>query len=305
MKKIIGKLLRKILPYKIYKLIANGFILVPRYYKTFIQDTEKYMDISMQNDDQKDILLMRKYGHIIDKGLHRKDAEPGHSKNIYYLLKQTIDKLSQNSIKKDPTYLWAKDKLCLYEQLQKNPEAFTPLHGEPLIPIVDYNTLFSLIKQRRSNRDFEKKIVTEETIIKLKTVVNWAASSCNKQPIKLFVTNNPQIAQECLKQCKGGTGFGDFIPSFWVFTANCRGYVWPSEANLPFIDTSLGAQNVFLAATTLGLSGTILSWAQKDEDEEKRLRNILNIPSDYQIIFCSVLGYAQTTFSTPNRKNVN
>ena len=107
MKKIIGKLLRKILPYKIYKLIANGFILVPRYYKTFIQDTEKYMDISMQNDDQKDILLMRKYGHIIDKGLHRKDAEPGHSKNIYYLLKQTIDKLSQNSIKKDPTYLWA------------------------------------------------------------------------------------------------------------------------------------------------------------------------------------------------------
>ena len=93
MKKIIGKLLRKILPYKIYKLIANGFILVPRYYKTFIQDTEKYMDISMQNDDQKDILLMRKYGHIIDKGLHRKDAEPGHILFTQTNNRQTISKL--------------------------------------------------------------------------------------------------------------------------------------------------------------------------------------------------------------------
>ena len=66
MKKIIGNLLRKILPFKIYKLVANGFIIVPRYYNTIIQDTEKYMDMSLQNDDTKDIMLMRKYGHIID-----------------------------------------------------------------------------------------------------------------------------------------------------------------------------------------------------------------------------------------------
>ena len=36
---------------------------------------------------------------------------------------------------------------------------------------------------------------------------------------------------------------------------------------LPFVDVSLGAQNIFLAAETFGLSGTILSWAQKNIQE--------------------------------------
>jgi nitroreductase len=263
------------------------------------------MDISLQDNYEKDVMLMRKYAHIIDKGLHRENAEPGHSQSTYNLLKRIVEKLSNYPIKDDPTYLWATEKLRLYEQLQNDPNHFASLHGESLFPSIDYKMLFELIKQRRSNRDFEVKNVTEEVILQLKDVVNWAANSCNKQPIRLFVTNNPQIAKECLKQCKGGTGFGDFIPSFWVFTANCRGYVWPSEANLPFIDTSLGAQNVFLAATTLGLSGTILSWAQKDNYEENKLRTILNIPSDYQIIFCSVIGYAKSTFLTPNRKKID
>lgn len=82
-------------------------------------------------------------------------------------------------------------------------------------------------------------------MLKLKETVNWASSSCNKQSIRIFATNDPTLAGQCLKCCKGGTGFSTFIPSFWVFTANVRGYVWPTEMYLPSIDTSLGAQNVF------------------------------------------------------------
>lgn len=304
-KKACGRLIRGLFPRKWYKLIANGCMIVPKYYKTIIGDAESYFDLAAEEHVNKDIMLMRKYGHILDKGLHRRDIAPGHSRNYYVLLKDLVDKLSSSEFASDPTYLWACEKLSKYESLQENPEKFLPLESELRESNISYDELFALIKSRRSNRFFLEKEVSDDVINKLKETVNWAANSCNKQPIRLFVANKPDLAKECLTCCKGGTGFSDYIPSFWVFAANVRGYVWPSEIYLPAIDTSLGAQNVFLAAHTLGISGTILSWGQKDAAEESKLRALLNIPQDYTIVFCAVMGYPEYGYVTPERKNVN
>lgn len=303
-KKEIGKLLKKIFPSKYYRLIANGFIIIPAYYKGIIEDTEKHLGYALNESDETEMLLLRKYAHIIDKGLHRQDAEPGHSKEYYRLLKQQLQKLSSTAYVQDPTYVWAQEKMKDYEILQSDPQHFHPLKDSTRIPFIDYPTLLSLIKQRRSNRDFSTQIVSDESIYKLKATVNWAASSCNKQPLRLFVANDPILAGQCLACCKGGTGFSAHIPSFWVFTADSRGYVWPSEMFLPSVDTSLGAQNLFLAAQTLGITGTILSWAQKSKEEELKLRTLLNIPREYIIVFCAVLGYASHNYLPPQRKNI-
>ncbi len=302
MKKFIGKTLRRLLPLKYYKLVANGCIIVPAYYKQIINDTEHYMNCSLEESIDKDMLLLRKYAHIIDKGLHRKDAEPGHSMEIYHLLKSTLEKLSHTEYVNDPTYKWAQDRLDKYEQLQQIPEKFTPLGTDIVSSSIDYDSLFQLIKERRSCREFKVQPVSEDIILKLKEVVNWAPSSCNKQPIKLFTTNDADLSRKCLACCKGGTGFGEYIPSFWVFAANCRGYVYPTEMFLPTLDTSLGAQNVLLAAQTLGISGTMLTWAQKDDNDDKILRDFLNIPNEYQIVCCAVMGYPKYFALTPIRK---
>lgn len=302
-KKSIGSLLRKILSERIYSLVANGFIIVPSFYKSIIKDADKYFRYSLKESPEKDVLLMRKYAHIIDKGLHRKDVSPGHSMVYYQLLKETLNKLSVTPYKDDPTYKWAQSKIKLYESLQQSPETFTPLEGlNPSVQAVDYEDFVKLVQSRRSNRFFLEKKITDDVAFKLVSVSNWASSSCNKQPVKLFYTLNPELASECLKCCKGGTGFSPFIPSFWVFAADSRGYVWPSEMMLPYIDVSLGAQNVYLAAQTLGITGTVLSWAQKSEEEDTQLRKLLSIPDEYVIVFCSVMGYASSTYMTPVRK---
>lgn len=304
LKKKIGKILSKTIPTKWYRIVANGFIIVPSYYKGIIEDTEKNVGYALENSSQKDMLLLRKYAHIIDKGLHRMDAEPGHSTEYHKLLKLLVEKLSTTSLENDPTFRWAQEKLKSYEELQKQPQTFEPLQTSPTEPAVSFDTLFALIKQRRSNRHFQHTELSDKVIEKLSTTVNWAANSCNKQPIRLFVTADPKQASKCLKCCKGGTGFSDFIPSFWVFTTDSRGFVWPSEMYLPMIDCSLGAQNVFLAAQTLNITGTILSWAQKSNKEETDLRMLLNIPKEYIIVFCAVMGYASHHFLTPERKNI-
>lgn len=303
MKKIIGKFLRKILPSKIYKLVANGWIVVPKYYEALIDDAELYMNLSLEDSIKKDILLLRKYAHIIDKGLHREDAEPGHSNSIYIELKSLVDKISQTDYADDPSYIWAKDRLHNYEILQNDCARFVHLRGDvPPIPPYSYDVLFEIIKQRRSCRDFEEKNLEVLAINKICAAADWASSSCNKQPLKIFITNNPSLAAECLKCCKGGTGFSNFIPSFWVVTANCRGYVWPTEIMLPTLDGSLGLQNMLLIAHTLGISGTILTWAQKSLQDDAKLRKLLLIPEDYIIICCAVMGYPKSYFKVPSRK---
>lgn len=300
----IGKIIRKFLPYKIYKLVANGFMIVPRYYKDAVDELEKYFDLSLGEDIQKDLMRMRKMGHIIDKGLHRKDVTPGHSQVYYHDLKDLVGRLKVTEYADDPTVLWAEEKLAAYESLQEHPQDFKPLCQDVVKSQLSFNQISQLIRERRSNRSFTDKPVTDEIIEKLKDVANWAASSCNKQPIRIFVANDPGVSRECLKCCAGGTGFGENIPSFWCFTANVRGYVWPSEMYLPYVDTSLGAQNVFLAAQTLGIQGTILSWGQHTEEDDKHLRMLLNIPEDYVIIFCAVMGYAEYGYVAPSRKTV-
>lgn len=266
-----GKFLKKLLPWKYYKLVANGFIVIPAYYRTIIADAEKHFDLSQKDSDEKELLLMRKYAHILDKGLHRADASPGHSKNYYSLLSKSISRLENTKYKNDLTLIWAKSKLLAYEQLQSGV-GFEPLHGEPVVSPVSIDEFSQLVKQRRSNRSFTEKEVSLKNIEHLKSLANWASSSCNKQPIEIYVTNNPQKASLCLKCCKGGTGFSEHIPSFWAFSCDILGYVWPSEIFLPVIDTCLGIQNVMLGATSLGMSGTLLSWAQKSTEEESQLK---------------------------------
>nr|MBD5376406.1 nitroreductase family protein [Bacteroides sp.] len=302
-KKAFGIILKKIVPFRVYKLICNGAILVPSYYKTIINDAERNFDMALGDSDEKEILLMRKYGHILDKGLHRKDASPGHSGRYYHLLKQSVNHLIKTKYANDPTVLWAIKKLEAYEKLQSG-NGFEPLCGQKPEHVISFNEFKDLVEARRSNRDFSDKPVLQEDMNKLIRLANWASSSCNKQPIFIHATNNPDLASKCLKCCKGGTGFSNHIPSFWAFSADVLGYVWPSEIYLPVVDTCLGVQNVMLGATTLGISGTLLSWAQKSSEEEAELRKLLNIPTHHQIVLCAVMGYANSEFEVPARKEI-
>lgn len=304
MKKQIGRILRRLMPLSVYKLIANGFIIVPKYYKSALSDLENFHTMALQDSDEKNVMLMRKFGHILDKALHRKDAKPGHSKEVYEDLKNLLESLSHTCYSEDPTYKWAVERIVKYEQLQHAPERFEPFRAECPEVNISYDELLTLIKQRRTCREFKPESISPEEVKKLVEVVNWAASSCNKQPIHLFYTTDQDKAKEAIRCCKGGTAFGDEIPSFWVFTANSMAYVWPSEMYLPTLDVSLGAQNLFLAAHTLGISGCILSWAQKSKEEEFTLRKLLDIPEEYVICFCAVLGKPKKTFCTPARKSV-
>lgn len=303
---MIKKIILKLVGRKKIEFFRSKPFFVHGKYRSIIKDLEKYSNIIEKNygtDPDLSLLLVRKFGHILDKGLHRDNVEKGHSKSIADELAKNIV-IAEQAYPDDATLVWAKEKLTIYYELQLKG-SIAPLREEQKALNVSFDDFESLIKHRRSNRLFETKTVEQELLEKLASTVNWASSSCNKQPIQLYATANPELAKACLQCCKGGTGFGEFIPAFVSFTADMRGYYLPDEAYLPAIDVSLGAQNYVLAAETLGLSVTILSWALKDINDESQLRNKLSIPESSQIIFNIVLGYPTRTYITPVRKNIN
>lgn len=306
---MIKKIILKLFGRERIEFLRSKPFLVHGKYKKIIDELEGYSKIIRKDygkNPELSILLARKFAHIIDKGLHRKDVTKGHSKSIAIELEKNLKIIEDNGTESDlldESVLWAKEKLNLYNELQDFGE-INELMEVVSKPAIQFESFFELLKARRSNRQFLEKTVEDEILRKLAETVNWASSSCNKQPIKLFATTNPELAKKCLLQCKGGTGFGDFIPVFVSFTADMRGYYLPDEAYLPEIDSSLGAQNFFVSATLFNLSVTGLSWALKEENEEKKLRDILQIPAHFKIIFNTVIGYAEKEYIQPKRKSI-
>ena len=166
----------------------------------------------------------------------------------------------------------------------------------------EYDQLLASIKARRSVRFYEAKNVTRDTVEKVVNVINWSPNSCNKQTAKVFVASNPSLVESCLLTCKGATGFSEFIPIFLCFCSDLRSYILPAEMLLPSIDVSLGVQNCCLVAHSLGLSITLLSWAQHTKQDDRRLRSLLGIPDYYQIIVNGTMGYPEYILETPGRK---
>jgi hypothetical protein len=307
MKKLLKGFVLRFIPRKKLRIILNKPLLVPSYYKRIIDPVEHIIDYQQNApdscEDEHILQLIRKYAHILDKGLHRTDLESGHSREIYIELKNLLNVLEDRKFVNDPTYEWAIEKIKTYELLQE---------GNPLDPLeekkredhepVNFDLLFRHMRERRSNRYFLDIPVTQPILKKIVEPVNWAPTSCNKQPVKIFATINPGLTIQCTKQCKGATGFSNYIPGFLSFCADLRGYSMPSEIFLPYIDCSLGAQNVFLAAHSIGLSTSVLSWAQSSPEEETALRSLLSIPEHYAIIFNAVIGYASRNACPPVRK---
>ena len=281
---------------------GGRFPLEPQY-KEFIDRVELVRTLQQQggHDEESRAQQLRKAAHIIDKGLQRDDWEPGHSTKWYRVAKELDGQIESAVLVADPSIRWARRKITEYEVGQETKSVsrqhFTVDAG------CDYEQLLQTIRARRSVRFYREQPVSEETIEKIASVVTWASNSCNKQTAKVFVANSPDLVKACLGTCKGATCFSDYVPTFLCFCSDMRSYWLPQEMLLPNIDVSLGIQNCALVAHSLGLSMTLLTWAQHTAEDDARLRSLLGIPEYYRIIVNGALGYPEYYPDPPLRKD--
>jgi nitroreductase len=191
---------------------------------------------------------------------------------------------------------------------------------------MDYSSLLSLAKKRRSIRRFKKDHVPKESIEKILEVARWAPSGFNLQPWEFIVIEKESLRKNIVKittefwrqsaemerarpenkgrswKLKGmNNEKGDYTdaPVYIIVCGDPR-----TKAGLPMgvqcdqhrqetIYTS-GLANTFLymtlAATTLGLASQWYSAVQTPY-ASCMIKDLLNIPMEFDIYDMLVLGY--------------
>ncbi|MBE6829192.1 MAG: hypothetical protein E7519_03160 [Ruminococcaceae bacterium] len=171
--------------------------------------------------------------------------------------------------------------------------AFAP---EKVTPEITQD-FFTVLKDRRSVREFTKERVPDELIDKILEAGLWAAHSCNLQSIRYLVIreeNAPGLFKG--SDIPGGPVHLVVLQDQRVYRANP---FMPERNHL--LDAGAAAQNMALAAHAVGLEGV---WLTFDDTIIKRLRDYFHIPEDIRIVTYVDVGFGDQTPYPPLRSEV-
>jgi nitroreductase len=150
------------------------------------------------------------------------------------------------------------------------------------------------ILSRRSVRRFQQKAIPKEVLNKILEAGRQAPSAANRQPWRLIIVTDDNFKKQLSKGL-----FNRFIknaPLTIVGCANTRAFLTGKWA---VIDTSIALENIVLAAWTQGIGSCWIG-----DFKEKKVRQLLNIPSDWTIVALLALGYPAEKPKQPRKKSL-
>ncbi len=284
-------------------LIGRGWREIPRVVCDEWMLCRRMLRDAWEYRSDPDVILcgLRTAAHMVDKGLQVDECERGRGKSPYAAAKELHRLIEHSEVSSDASYGWATEVISQYEEFQGGGQQRFPKHASLRDDEVTRETLLQIIKTRRSVRHFSDEPIAEETLRAFADVANWAPSSCNRQPIRLFITQEAKTVRRCLNQCAGATCLGT-TPCFVAVSGDRRPYT-PRDRHLPYVDVALGLQNMLLLAHAYGIEGTILNWMHATNEQDRQLRCILGIPQYYEIVVALILGYPARGAPPPARKD--
>lgn len=166
-----------------------------------------------------------------------------------------------------------------------------------------------LVKNRQSDRAYDSsKPVEQEKLDYIFETVRLAPSACNAQPWKFVVVTDPELKKQTAAAIADKTlGMNHFafqapviiiiIEENANFTSRAGGFV--KQKHFPDIDLGIAAAHITLAAAEQGLGSCIVGWF-----DEKKMREVLGIPSSKRPILAITLGYSSQTNREKKRKDL-
>jgi nitroreductase len=167
----------------------------------------------------------------------------------------------------------------------------------------------SIIKERRSVRNFENKTISDELLNKVLESIQWAPSWANTQCWEIVVVNDQNTKEKLQKTISPKNPATRAITSAPVVLAVCgklkiSGY-YKDQAVTKLgdwfmFDLGLATQNLCLAAHHLGLGTVIVGSFDHD-----KATSILNIPDGYDLVVLIPMGYPAKISGAPKRKDIS
>ncbi|MDR1516805.1 MAG: nitroreductase family protein [Dysgonamonadaceae bacterium] len=165
-----------------------------------------------------------------------------------------------------------------------------------------------LVSGRQSDRSFDPcHPVEKEKIERIVEAVRLAPSACNSQPWHLIVVDEPElknkVADTTSSRVLGMNHFTKQAPVHIVlveekvnFSSGVGG--WIKKKDYAQLDLGIAAAHIALAAHAEGLGSCIVGWF-----DEKKMRQLLNIPESKRVWLDIVIGYGTQALRTKKRKS--
>ncbi|MBN2394862.1 MAG: nitroreductase family protein [Candidatus Atribacteria bacterium] len=149
--------------------------------------------------------------------------------------------------------------------------------------------LKELIKRNRSYRRFdENKLVNQSQLIDLIDLARLSASASNRQPLKYFLSNQPEINEKIF----GTLGWAGYLAD-WIGPAKGErptAYIVLLGDHMITenfgVDPGIAAQSILLGATEKGLGGCMFGSVARET-----LGKLLRISPQYEILYVLALGF--------------
>lgn len=299
-----------------------------------LSNTWRHMSWGDQKDASPAQLQARLlfYYHKIEKGL----CMPG-KKRLFALevVPEVIHLLTIWEHKKlclrDPIYLGAIDSLIAYRKLireedldsdrkitgivdgflssrgDQSPTTMTPISisKAAIDASISYDEFRTLCELRRSFREFSSQTVSDEVIRQAVELAQLSPSACNRQPCKVYATQDNELKQSLLRHQNGNAGFGHLAPVVMVLTADAGHFFGAIERNQPYIDGGLFSMSLLYALQVQGLVSCCLNWCVSPATDIA-VHELMAIPSSERIIMFILAGFpiSKTAVPKSHRKSV-
>ena len=147
------------------------------------------------------------------------------------------------------------------------------------------------IRQRRSCRSFNAKIVPRELIQELINLARLAPTARNIQPWEFVAITRKETLQKLAQLAENGLFLAESPCCIAVFSRDTKYYLE---------DGSAATENILLAATDLGLASCWVAGDKKGYCD--KVKELLEVPKDFKLVSLVALGYPNARADTPGKR---
>ena len=146
--------------------------------------------------------------------------------------------------------------------------------------------VFECIRRRRTIREYKKDPIPEDVLEKILQAGRWSPSSSNSQPWHFVVVKDPNTLSELGRIATQGPFISDAALAIVIVMEN---------APRPQLDAGRAIQQMELVAWAEGLGTCFVG--VRIEEQQIEVKELLNIPSDLELITIMPNGYRPTSIS--------
>lgn len=160
----------------------------------------------------------------------------------------------------------------------------------------DQTNFYQFSHSRKSIRSFTGEKIKFGTIKKVIELSNNAPSVCNRQASRVYLIEDKQKINECLKIQDGFNGFSENVSQLLILTTDRSYFYSTGERNQLYIDGGIYLLNLLYALHFYKIAACPANWG-KDFTQDSKVRKVIKVPESEQIICMIPIGIAQEEIS--------